>query len=594
MFAIIASMNPAVVEAAVLRWRRRYATAAAIVRRPHCAAVITHKSGTRALVKLPFVAVASGRADKTEASMAPGHSESFLKALTALTFSGNEYRTVFDKIGPFATAMWRDDVRQLGAARDPLGLEPLFYRLAESSITVSDSIDGCDPEGTLDRAFIAQFIAKRGRVHSRTIWEDVACVLPGHQILWSEGTLRTTAYWSAARLTRLDHISLADAATQFRTLASQSIIDTMDDGGRTWAHLSGGLDSSSVVALATRLSNDAQTPRLGGTLTLRDSLGDGDESFYSDAVANQCRIQNEIIDNEWPWKRIDAPLPTTHEPGRDYPRFARDARAAMLLRRAGATSLLTGVGPDFYFPFTPSHIPELVWTRHFKEATEEFTRWVMTTNDTVWHAVWPLVIQPLMSRQCVSYLSTSQPTSFSDWLMPQFDREFEMRTATLERFTARHRNSFYLDFSEHVIREISFGLSTWWAIPGVERRHPLCGLPLVEFVLSLPRQLRTSTDVYKPVLRKALDGVLLDEVRLRTTKGGRIEPRICWAFRRERKTLERLLSRSTLADVGCLEPRRTLAVIDECAAGKRRDTGFLYAALALETWLAVRNGSFDG
>jgi hypothetical protein len=124
----------------------------------------------------------------------------------------------------------------------------------------------------------------------------------------------------------------------------------------------------------------------------------------------------------------------------------------------------------------------------------------------------------------------------------------------------------------------------------IDVRHPFLSLPLIEFTLRLPYHLRTDAYKSKPILRAAVAGILPEIVRRRITKGGLMEPRICWAFRRERVFLERLLSGSTLADLGCIEPKKVIEALDRSAAGVGRETKFLYAMLSLETWFSVRSG----
>jgi asparagine synthase (glutamine-hydrolysing) len=131
---------------------------------------------------------------------------------------------------------------------------------------------------------------------------------------------------------------------------------------------------------------------------------------------------------------------------------------------------------------------------------------------------------------------------------------------------------------------------SWLDLPGISLRHPFLDVPLMEFCLRLPFALRTNALRAKPLLRMAMKGTVPDVVLNRATKGGLLDPRLCWAFRHERHALTRLLSASMLADLGCIEPARLAEALDDSGSGLDASPSHLYAALALETWLQVKSG----
>jgi asparagine synthase (glutamine-hydrolysing) len=133
-------------------------------------------------------------------------------------------------------------------------------------------------------------------------------------------------------------------------------------------------------------------------------------------------------------------------------------------------------------------------------------------------------------------------------------------------------------------------LPSWLDLPGIALRHPFLDVPLMEFCLQLPFALRTNALRSKPLLRAAMKGTVPDVVLNRATKGGLLDPRLCWAFRQERHVLTRLLSSSMLADLGCIEPARLTEALDASGSGLDANPSHLYAALALETWLQVKSG----
>jgi asparagine synthase (glutamine-hydrolysing) len=588
MFVIVSSHDRAVIEVYSRLWTRAGLTiqvangAVAAYDRPARSRAFTFTNRV-------MLVAGSGRFgpldDRSVAELCDGAS-TWLRFIT----TGDDYCRMDDLIGPSAFAA-SDGSGAIYGIRDPIGLVPLFYRITATATFLSDRTHLCDPRHSYDRAFCADFIAQIGRVGSQTVWDEVTQVPSGHTIALSPGKADLKSYWSSETIATDDTLTLPSAGEEFRRLFERSIKRCVEPGGRTWSHLSGGLDSSSIVSVASYLhEREGCDTRLGGTITLCDSLGDGDEREFSDTVIERYAVRNECIADDWPWRAGRRPPPRTDEPERDYPFFARQQDVSALIRHAGGTSLLGGVGPDGYFPITPAHIPELFWRGRFRDGCAELVDWAMATNNTVWHVVVPTVVAPLLTRRCFAYLGTSEPPDLSDWVRPEFEETFGIGRNLAERFRASSRGSFYADLSLTKIRQESRGLSTWWAMDGVETRYPFLDLALVEFVLRLPWELRTNIRVQKPVLREAMQGILPDNIHQRAGKGGRLEPRICWAFRHERDQLARLLKRSVLADVGCIEPKGLLRAIDRCAAGLRNDTRFVYSALSLDTWLVAREG----
>ncbi|MGH9346858.1 MAG: asparagine synthase-related protein [Vicinamibacterales bacterium] len=497
----------------------------------------------------------------------------------------------FDKLnGEFGVVIWDDSARELIAVRDPLGLAPLYYQERNLEIAISSSLDGFEAKGDYDREFIARFVTSRGNCVERTIWSTIRPVPAGTALVWRDGRTHLHRYWSVDRVRMIENITLEEAGREFKRLLNRSVLAHISPQGQTWSHLSGGLDSSSVVSVAATLADSGDTRnRLGGTISWVDSLGNADETVYVDAVTRRFGLRNERIVDDWPWRDDGHPPPLTQEPSRDYPFYARDRLTARIIRDAGGRSLLSGVGPDDYLPQTAAHVADLVWRRRAREAIRELYGWTVNTRGSLWQTVFEHVCVPLLTpsfQGCAHVRSSQVP----QWFTRRFATEFTLRQLLASQRSNGKRRGFC--YEALVARQLSFvaaSLGSWLHLPGIELRHPFLHLPLVEFAVSLPYTLRTDSYWSKPVLRAALRSTLPEEVRLRSTKAI-LTPRICWAFRNERALLSRLLEAPILADLGCVEPRKLMAAVDSVETLSGSDAGFLFTILSLETWLSVKSG----
>ncbi|MGH9350012.1 MAG: asparagine synthase-related protein [Vicinamibacterales bacterium] len=491
--------------------------------------------------------------------------------------------------GVFGVVLWDKQRRTLVAARDAVGVEAFYYRVRSDQIEIGDRLDMFEGRRELDDEYVATFVIEHGTCADRTVWSDIRPVPAGSVVSWHDGRERVQPFWTAESIAPRDGLTLDEAAQTFRTLLERAVAGRLDTGGRTWAQLSGGLDSSSVVSTAAALGARRGTPALGGTVTLTDSLGNADESAFVDATVRQYTLPNLRLHDEWPWRDDGEPPPTTDQPARDYPFYARDRRLGALIRAEGGTSLLSGVGPDHLLPTSSAHIADLAWHRRWSEALGEMRRWAIGTRMPLTSAI----VTSLMPLWDPSYRARRDADPIDEvvtWFQPAFARRHALRRRVAHPYArTRTRGRLYQgEVASHVGR-IAGWLPAWFSMAGVEMRHPFLDLPLVELCLALPYRCSTDVARSKPVLRRAMKGILAEEVRLRTTKS-MIEPRICWAFAREHARLSRLLRDPVLADLGCIEPRRIRRALDGWVVGAGRNAAFLYAILALETWLSTKSG----
>ncbi|MGH7447835.1 MAG: asparagine synthase-related protein, partial [Longimicrobiales bacterium] len=125
----------------------------------------------------------------------------------------------------------------------------------------------------------------------------------------------------------------------------------------------------------------------------------------------------------------------------------------------------------------------------------------------------------------------------------------------------------------------------------IEMRYPYLYRPLVEASLRLPAKQRVRPNAHKWILRQAMRDVLPENVRMRSTKGG-IDARILWSLQREKPRLDALLRDPILAQLGCIDAAALRHAVDQARRGIPVNNVQLFTALALETWLSVRNDAW--
>lgn len=516
-----------------------------------------------------------------------GSSAAELIDAVAETAGTNRLATLRNARGPFGVAVWSRIDGSVLAARDHFGLQSLFYSVLREGVAVSDKASLLSVDRELDEEYAARYLTSKGGSVRRSAWSGVVPVPAGRVLSWNGRTVTIDRFWFPERLAKRD-ISIADAADQFQALLKGSVKSHIQSS-TVWSHLSGGLDSSSIVAVASDLSLHGEGASLAGTLTLTDSMGNGDESTFSDVLIRRFNLRNLKVSDDWPWRSDALPLPMPDQPYREFAFYARQRRIASLLSSEGATSLLSGIGPDLYLPVTTRHIADLAHSRHWRATFAELLRWSQFYREPVWRVAASSLLHPVTGYMTGSHHFRNQ--EILGWFTKAFQQRHDIgaKLARTEGKSDQDRRGTYDQAILDIPDRMASWMPSWFALDGISIAHPFLDVRLFEFCFQLPWHLKTSAGLSKPVLRRAMRGLLPEDVRLRPSKGT-IDARLAWALVRERDYLNSLMRQSIMAGLGWIEPAQVLKSIDTCTSGKSNLGGYLLWLFSLEMWLSARSG----
>jgi asparagine synthase (glutamine-hydrolysing) len=164
--------------------------------------------------------------------------------------------------GMFAIALWDSRERKLVLARDRVGKKPLFYSanakrlLFGSELKCLLAADGLSRD--IDREALSDFFSFGYIPAPKTIYRDVRKLLPGHYAVFSGKGMKEAAYWDIS-FAKVENRAEEDWCELLReSLTEATRIRLMSDVP-LGAFLSGGVDSSSVVAVMSKLMDRAVT-----------------------------------------------------------------------------------------------------------------------------------------------------------------------------------------------------------------------------------------------------------------------------------------------------------------------------------------------
>ncbi|HWZ59227.1 MAG TPA: asparagine synthase-related protein, partial [Gemmatimonadaceae bacterium] len=204
-------------------------------------------------------------------------------------------------LGDFAFVVWNGTTHTAIAASDALEVRKLYYSYStqHGAIAFSSRAEALALDERYDVRYLAESVAKCTPSPELTVYAGVRKLPGGHMAMVERGALTTRRYWSVDDF-EMEPFRVAaerEAPIILRQLLATSVRLRLGDNGDTWAHLSGGLDSSSVVSMAQWLADSGITSHgLAGTVTFVDSRDtDADEREYSDTVVQQWRVLNETV-----------------------------------------------------------------------------------------------------------------------------------------------------------------------------------------------------------------------------------------------------------------------------------------------------------
>jgi len=493
-----------------------------------------------------------------------------------------------DLVGDFAVVLWDTRAHRLVAVRDALGVKTLFYQRTGNRLVVGSHLE-CFESARYDRSFLGDMLLGLRRGTERTVFADVTRLLPGTSLTADALGVRTRRYWDPAEFVAADAVpSEREAIAEFRRLFREAVLAQLDDGVSTWAQLSGGLDSSSVVAMAQGLAREGLVAPLAGTQTVVDSLAEGDETRYSDAVVRQYGLRNERIADYAAWQDDGQPPPDFSDPRLFLPFYARDRALRDVVRNAGGKVLLSGYGADNYLAGTYDYLADWVARGRIKDALGDLVNLAVASRRSFWglgidHILVPLGPMWLKRRRAI------RGRELPSWFAPDLVREQRLDERILTGNADGAPGEIYARLQAEEIGSIDMALERGVFEEGVEVRYPFLHRPLVEFCLRLPLKLRFRPGRAKWILREAMGDALPDVVRNRPGKGA-IDGRLIWSLQQHHGTLERLVEGSHLAELGYVCREKLKQALDQARRGATEFVTTLFFTLSLEMWFAVRSG----
>ncbi|MDQ1912355.1 asparagine synthase (glutamine-hydrolyzing) [Paenibacillus sp. GD4] len=407
--------------------------------------------------------------------------------------------------GIFAFGVWNSQDQSLYLVRDRLGVKPLFYSYSEGRL-----LFGSEPKAILSHPDFSVEVSREGlaeifavgpaRTPGHGVYSNLSELKPGHCAVMDRNGFRIHAYWKLESKPHEDDVETT--AEKIRELLKDTVERQMASDVPICTLLSGGLDSSALTTFAAQYYKERN---LGTLHTYSIDYVDNDKNFKANAFqpnsdAPWIKRMTDFLGTEHHYMEFDTPelvdsLKTVVY-ARDLPGMADvDGSLYLFCReiKKDATVAISGEAADEIFGGYP-------WFHREESLNADTFPWALNTKDRV----------ALLSPELV------------EWVRPEQYVQDRYRSALSEvpRLAGenaqqnRMREMSYLNITRFMPTLLDRKDRMSMAV-GLEVRVPFCDHRLVEYVWNVPWEVKTSGDREKGILRKALKGVLPEDVLTR-------------------------------------------------------------------------------
>lgn len=522
--------------------------------------------------------------------------------------------------GMFAFALWDSGERSLHLVRDRLGEKPLYYGLQGGALLFGSELKALRRhpawEGTLDRAVLGRYLRLARVPAPDCMISGLRQLPPGHRLsLRAEhveaGVLpEPTAYWSAAEAARRGALSpwggtAREAEEELERRLVAAVRDQLVADVPVGAFLSGGIDSSTVVALAQEIST-----RPVRTFSIGFAERDHDESGHARRVAAHLGTDHEELEVTPAHALAVVPkLPhVSDEPFADPSQLPTFLVAQ--LARGGVTVALSGDGGDELFSGYNRHAWAGRVDRLARACPSSLRTAVARAVERVPARAWSAALRalgplaPAVARgagagdkvhalaallRC-DRAAEAWPAVVSHWARPEeLVRGIDPGGAELvlpDLAGARLDRSGELaliDLLTYLPDDVLTKVDRAAMACSLETRLPLLDHRVVELALRLPARLKVRHGQGKWILRRLLARRVPPELTDRPKAGFGV-PIAAWLRGPLRTWAEDLLSAERLERGGYLRPGPVRRAWAEHVSGRRAHHDRLWAVLVFEAW----------
>jgi len=498
--------------------------------------------------------------------------------------------------GMFGLAVYDERKRSLLLARDRLGKKPLHYALVDGRLLFGSEIKAIlagSPElSEVDQEGLLYFFNFNYIPDPFTAFTHIRKLPPGHLLEYKNGRLEVRQYWDFPAFGGLDPGSEQECLEELEHRLAEATRLRLISDVPLGALLSGGVDSSIVVALMARASTGPVK-----TFSIGFRNADFNEAPYARQVAEKFATEHhELVVDPDVHQTLEYLTGMLEEPFGDssilptyyVSRLARE-HVTVALSGDGGDELFAGY--DRYWTNLRSRLPEKIPQRAGRFFRE---------------SIYPHLPKELYGRRFAYSMTLPLRDRYIDGLCFQsvepadrslFSADFLAWAKTRVLPAELFRNYFdrepaqdplsrmqYLDLKTYLPGDVLCKVDRMSMATSLEVRSPLLDHVFVEWAVSLAPKWRMRMGQPKYVLKKVAERLGVPSQVLYRPKQGFALPLVHWFREQLKDELPELLLDSRALQRGYFDPKAVRRVLDEHSRGRFDHSGLIWQLLIFELW----------
>jgi asparagine synthase (glutamine-hydrolysing) len=494
-------------------------------------------------------------------------------------------------IGDWALSVWDAHTRSLILAKDPIGTRHLYYSFDNNQVTWSTILDPlvllAGKTFALCEEYIAGWFAFFPAAHL-TPYVGIHAVPPSSSVVLRPGKHTVTKYWDFDPGKRIRYRRDGEYEEHFRMAFGEAVRRRLRSDRPVLAELSGGMDSSSIVCMADFVitRGEAETPRLDTVSYYDDSEPNWNERPYFTMIEERRGRTGTHIDldsgNELALRlRNDrfAVMPGSSDQ-------SSDAFISCMTSQENRV-VLSGIGGDEMTGGVPTPTPELedlLATGQFRKLAHTLKVWAISKRQP-WFYLLAEVARGFFPVALVGVPQNRLPVP---WLNKGFAernrpalRGYQRRLTLSGSLPTFQESLATLDALRRHLHCVAPILA-----PLYEKRYPYLDRSLLEFLYCIPRDQLVRPGERRSLMRRALTGIVPDEIINRKRKAYMARAPLVTISRQWTDLLELTLDMSTTS-LGLIDKHRFVEALSQARRGVECRIVALFRTLSVEAWLTA-------
>ncbi len=424
-------------------------------------------------------------------------------------------------IGDFAFAIWDKLNRQLFCARDQMGIKPFFYYHRNNLFAFASEKKGLLALSGVDKSvnedFVYKLLADIDPQPSENFHRHINYLFPAHQLRVNKNEIVKREYWKLEIPPIIKCSNQDDYIEGFREQLFKSVNSRLRTSYPISVELSGGLDSSGILGMATMLINDRDRLYTFSNVLEKNEKGvkdypDDEESIDDVLSFNQIKNSVKVGSSEWKYLTEPHKLELFVQSGIGMSNSIWQEPIRRKMQDAGCRVTLSGFVGDEAVSNRARH-----YHYGFLEEKAYWDFLKISFQKKQYSLPFNSLVRGLIPSQWQHFFSRDKYVSYprNSYLL---DKEIETRllksdiiespkpTRSFKQLIVRNLNR--VRYSSRILHEGSYGITH-----RLEPRYPFADIRLLSYYLSLPTSVLGHPTINRYLYRRAMQGIIPEKVR---------------------------------------------------------------------------------